>query len=149
SAHCASRRVFLVIDHDAGRSRCSAGSSRHRAAMTRLSGSEAQLSTRSSRSRARLSPMTSEAACRTGADFIRRRGDHIVEALMDGVPVAQAKEDLGALLGRERGGKTRLALQLGPLDEAKYAGLVDVRVIAFLERAARQHSSDAEGNAHL
>ena len=93
--------------------------------------------------------MTSEAACRTGADFIRRRGDHIVEALMDGVPVAQAKEDLGALLGRERGGKTRLALQLGPLDEAKYAGLVDVRVIAFLERAARQHSSDAEGNAHL
>ena len=65
------------------------------------------------------------------------------------VPVAQANEDLGALLGRERGGKTRLALQLGPLDEAKYAGLVDVRVIAFLERAARQHSSDAEGNAHL
>ena len=36
--------------------------------------------------------------------------------------VAQADEDLGALVGREGGGEIRLALQIGPLDEAENAG---------------------------
>ena len=53
-----------------------------------------------------------------GEDFLRRRGNDIVETLMDGFSVVQANEDLGALVGRERGGEIRSAVQVDPFDEA-------------------------------
>jgi len=54
-----------------------------------------------------------------------------------------------SLAGRERGGEIRSDLQIGSLDEAQNAAIADIGVVLFLERAARQHGSDAEGDAHL
>ena len=45
--------------------------------------------------------------------------------------------------------KIGVALQIGPLDEAKDLRIVDLCVIVLFERAAREHGGDAEGNAHL
>src|SRR5205823_7189146 len=86
---------------------------------------------------------------KTSADFRRCRGNDVVEALMDGVSVAEADEDFGALGGRECVGETKLALQIGPFDETKYFGIVDMPVIVLFQRTARQNGSYAEGNAHL
>src|SRR5437762_7236870 len=76
---------------------------------------------------------------KAGADFLWRRGNDIVEALMDGLSIAQANKNLGALVRRECGGKIRRTLQIGPFDEAEYPGIVDSRVIFRFERTARQH----------
>ena len=58
---------------------------------------------------------------KAGADFVRRGGNDIVEALMDRRS-AQLNEDLGALLGRERGGEISGALQIGPFDRGGESG---------------------------
>ena len=55
---------------------------------------------------------------------------------MDGLSIAKANENLGALVRRECGGEIRRALQLGPLDEAKYPGIVDISVIFLFEGTA-------------
>ena len=59
-------------------------------------------------------------------DLFRRRGNDIVEALIEGISVAQGNADMGALAGRERGGKAGLALQAGMLDETENPGIVDI-----------------------
>ena len=61
----------------------------------------------------------------------------------------QSNENLGALFGRKRGGESGVALQIGPIDEAKDPGIVDISVILLFDRTAREHGGDAEGNAHL
>ena len=71
---------------------------------------------------------------KAGADFLWRRGNDIVEAPMDDLSIAQANEDLGALVGRKRRGEIRLASQLGPFDETKNPGIVDISVIVFFKR---------------
>ena len=55
---------------------------------------------------------------KAGADFLRRGGNDIVEALMDRRSVVQPNKNLGALVGRERSGEISSALQIGPFDEA-------------------------------
>ncbi len=106
--------------------------------MTRLSGSDAHLSTSPSRStRAPAADDVGRSRSKACTDLFRRRGNDIVEALIDGISVAQDNVDMGALVGRERGGKARLALQAGMLDEAENPGIVDLRVIFLFERAAR------------
>ena len=55
---------------------------------------------------------------KAGADFLWRGGNDVVEALLDRRPVVQPNENLGALVGRERGGEIRSALQIDPFDEA-------------------------------
>ena len=86
--------------------------------MTRLSGSDGQLSISSSRSARAVADDAGSRLSKAGADFLWRGGNDVVEALMDRRSVVQANENLGALLGRERGGEIRGALQIGPFDEA-------------------------------
>ena len=75
-------------------------------------------------------------------DLFRRRGNDIVEALIDGISVAQDDADMGALIGRERGGEARLALQAGALDEAENPDIVDISVIVLFE-CCLLYTSDA------
>ena len=106
--HCFPPSLFAIRDHDAGRSSRSAGSSRHCAAMTPLSGSRSQPSTSSSRPRrATAADGVRRGLSKARPDFLRRGRNDIVEALSDGLSAAQADRDLGALLRREGGGEDR------------------------------------------
>ena len=64
-------------------------------------------------------------------------------------PLRRPTEISAPWLAGKRRGKAGSALQVGPLDEAEYLGIVDLRVIVLFERAACEHGSDAEGNAHF
>ena len=48
-----------------------------------------------------------------GTNFLRRRGNDVVEALMNGLSIAQTDKDLGALFRGECGGETGIAVQIG------------------------------------
>src|SRR5262245_17766312 len=86
---------------------------------------------------------------KAGADFLGRRGNDVLETLIEGLSIAQANSDLAILMGPERGGEIGRALQVGPPNELEYCGTVDSRVVLLFQRTARQHGRDAEGNAHL
>ena len=118
--------------------------------MTPLSASDSQLSTSSSKSqRALVADDIGGGLSKAGADFLRRGGNDIVEAVPDGFSTPQANHDLGALLRGEGRGEGGVALQIGPLDQTKDLRIDRSRIIVFFDRAAREHGGDAEGNAHL
>ena len=111
SGHSAPHYLLVHIDHDAGRSSRPFGWSRQQAAMTRLSGSDAHLSTSSfEKQRALAADDIGRSRSKACTDLFRRRGNDIVEAPIDGISVAQGNVDIGALVGRERGGEAGLAL---------------------------------------